>query len=189
MRGHRFSPRALVPPVLALVILLLVVGVTLGHTGSIMKSQSCDKGTTITAHLDSNVAASATYQVKINGAVVATGNGPGPKDLGPYGAGFGAGTASLKITFNQEVNTYPIEFGAVAGCATPTPVPTPTATPVVTPTPTPSATPVVTPSASASIPNTATAASGEDASPFIFIVLVISLVALYLSIATMLQRR
>lgn len=127
----------------ASVAVMAVSGIALSHTGGIYPEQNCVYGSRVRAHLDANVAASSTWIVKINGSTVASGTGPGPRDLGPYNAGFSAGNASLTIVFNQEVNTYVTSWRAEAPCATPTPTPTatPRATPHATATPAPTSTP------------------------------------------------
>jgi hypothetical protein len=127
----------LISLIAGLALVLSFAGVASAHTGSIsaVTSQECGVQTTVSAHLDDNVAASATYSLVINGGPPITGTGPGPKDLGPYSVGFAAGSATLTITFGEESNPYTVNFGASKGaCATPTPRPTPSI-PVKTPKP------------------------------------------------------
>lgn len=112
--------------VIGAVLAIAIAGSASAHTGSIAKSQDCETGTTVTAHLDQNVAASATWT--ITGSVSDSGTGPGPADLGPYDAGFTSGSATLTITFGEESHAYPVEWGAVEDCN-----PDPTATPTLTP--------------------------------------------------------
>lgn len=117
----------------ALLILLSLAGVASAHTGAITSDSSCGSGNVVTAHLDANVAAKAEWSVAVNGAVVDSGAGPGPRDLGPYDGGRSAGTATLTITFKQETNVYTTSLKDAPPCPTPTPSPTPR--PSHTPTP------------------------------------------------------
>lgn len=119
------------------VALLVTAGVVFGHTGSIHVTSDCEQGNVVTAELHADVAQSATWSVSINGSVVDSGTGPGPRDLGPYEAGYKAGTAQLTISFGEESHVAIVEFGDVEQCSQPTPSPTPRRTPGPTPHPTP----------------------------------------------------
>lgn len=104
---------------LALVLaasVLAIPAAASAHTGSITSYSACEVGTTVSAHLDENVAASATWALVINGVLIDDGDGPGPRDLGPYKAGHSAGTADLQIDFEDERNIYRTSWDAQPVC-------------------------------------------------------------------------
>lgn len=109
------SPRLLLATLIALTA-LGVPAIASAHTGSIATQQDCSYGTRVIAHLDDNVADTATWVVTIDGTVAASGTGPGPADLGPYPAGYTAGSAKLTITFGEEIHEYTTEWGTTSPC-------------------------------------------------------------------------
>jgi hypothetical protein len=95
---------------------LSVPAIASAHTGSIETQQDCSYGTRVVAHLDDNVADTATWELTINGDVKDSGTGPGPADLGPYVAGHSAGDAKLTIDYGQEKNVYTVSWGKTSPC-------------------------------------------------------------------------
>lgn len=114
----------------------MLAGAASAHTGNIVATQDCT-GWTITARLNSDVAESATWVLELNATVLATGSGPGPAEIGPYTGPVTTGSATLRITYRDELNTYSASLPVPGVCATPTPTPSPTPTSTPTPTPTP----------------------------------------------------
>lgn len=87
------------------------------HTGGITDTQHCDYGTRVTATLDDNVAPTSTWVIRVNGDVLRSGTGPGPRVVGPLNAHTrDAGTATLTIDFGGEHNVYTTTFPAVGRC-------------------------------------------------------------------------
>lgn len=93
------------------------------HTGGISNLQDCTYGTKVTANLDDNVSADRSWSITINGVVVDTGSGPGPKSMGPYlVGGYATGSASLRISVgDKDENTYTTSWQATSPCPKDTP--------------------------------------------------------------------
>lgn len=114
------SLKVLVAMAIAMTALFAVAIPASAHTGAISNTQSCEYGIRVTAHLDDNVAASATWELHIDGALVRSGVGPGPMTIGPVNAHTTqAGFASLTITYGDEMNIYQTGWDKLRGCTPP----------------------------------------------------------------------